>query len=308
MTRSEVLVEAGRLAADGKPYALATVVRVVRPASTRRGDRALVTPDGTLAGWVGGACSEPIVVREALRALADGEPRLVQIGPAGSGAGAPDDVVVAESRCASEGVVEVLIEPELPGPLLAVLGEGVAGRTLVQLARIVGWRVTDQLDPDAAADAVVVATMGHGDEDALASALKSGVGYVGLVASARRAAVVLDDLRTRGVAEEDLARVRSPAGRDLGPSTQEEIAVAILAELVDWRHGQAADLASLGADAVDATGMAPTGAVAAPAEAVDPVCGMTVAVAGAPTAVRDGVTWYFCSVGCRDHFETTGGA
>jgi xanthine dehydrogenase accessory factor len=176
MTRSEVLVEAGRLAADGKPYALATVVRVVRPASTRRGDRALVTPDGTLAGWVGGACSEPIVVREALRALADGEPRLVQIGPAGSGAGAPDDVVVAESRCASEGVVEVLIEPELPGPLLAVLGEGVAGRTLVQLARIVGWRVTDQLDPDAAADAVVVATMGHGDEDALASALKSGVG------------------------------------------------------------------------------------------------------------------------------------
>jgi xanthine dehydrogenase accessory factor len=305
MTRSEVLVEAGRLAADGKPYALATVVRVVRPASTRRGDRALVTPDGTLAGWVGGACSEPIVVREALRALADGEPRLVQIGPAGSGAGAPDDVVVAESRCASEGVVEVLIEPELPGPLLAVLGEGVAGRTLVQLARIVGWRVTDQLDPDAAADAVVVATMGHGDEDALASALKSGVGYVGLVASARRAAVVLDDLRARGVAEEDLARVRSPAGRDLGPSTQEEIAVAILAELVDWRHGQAADLASRGADAVDVTGLAPA---AASAEAVDPVCAMTVAVAGAPTAIRDGVTWYFCSVGCRDHFETTGGS
>jgi xanthine dehydrogenase accessory factor len=89
--------------------------------------------------------------------------------------------------------------------------------------------------------------------------------------------------------------VRSPAGRDLGPSTQEEIAVAVLAELVDWRHGLA--------------GLAPAGAAAvpAPAEAVDPVCGMTVAVAGAPTAVRDGVTWYFCSVGCRDHFERTGG-
>jgi xanthine dehydrogenase accessory factor len=166
----------------------------------------------------------------------------------------------------------------------------VAGRTLVQLARVIGWRVTDQLDPDTAADAVVVATMGHGDEDALASALKAGVGYVGLVASARRAAVVLDALREQGMAEEALGRVRSPAGRDLGPSTQEEIAVAILAELVDWRHGQAADPSGL-----------------APAEAVDPVCGMTVAVAGAPTAVRDGVTWYFCSVGCRDHFETTGG-
>src|SRR5215208_6654770 len=237
--RSQVLVEAGRLAAQGRPYALATVVRVVRPASTRRGDRALVTPDGSLAGWVGGACSEPIVVREALRALADGEPRLVRIGPAGAGADAPGDVVVAESRCASEGVVEVLIEPELPGPLLAVLGEGVAGRTLVELARIVGWRVTDQLDPD--------------------SALKAGVGYVGMVASARRAAVVLDALRERGVGEEALARVRSPAGRDLGPSTQEEIAVAILAELVDWRHGLAAAPA----------GQAAAAAVPAPAEAVD---------------------------------------
>jgi xanthine dehydrogenase accessory factor len=298
-SRSDVLVEAGRLAREGRPYVLATVVRVVRPASTRRGDRALVTPDGALAGWVGGACSEPIVVREALRALADGEPRLVQIGPAGAGAGAPDDVVVAESRCASEGVVEVLIEPELPGPLLAVLGEGVAGRTLVQLARIIGWRVTDRLDPDVGPDAVVVATMGHGDEDALASALKAGVGYVGLVASARRAAVVLDALREQGVAPDELARVRSPAGRDLGPSTQEEIAVAILAELVDWRHGGAAT------GVAAATGPAAT--APAPAEAVDPVCGMTVAVAGAPTTVRDGVAWYFCSTGCQDHFETSGG-
>jgi xanthine dehydrogenase accessory factor len=192
-------------------------------------------------------------------------------------------------------VVEVLIEPELPGPLLAVLGEGVAGRTLVQLAGIVGWRVTDQLDPAQRADAVVVATMGHGDEDALAVALEAGVGYVGLVASARRAGVVLDALRELGVEEAALARVRSPAGRDLGPSTQEEIAVAVLAELVDWRHGLAAAPAA-------AAGTPP-----ARAEAVDPVCGMTVAVAGAPTAARDGVAWYFCSAGCRDRFERTGG-
>ena len=295
-SRGDVLVQAGRLATEGKPYALATVVRVVRPASTRRGDRALVTPDGTLAGWVGGACSEPIVVREALRALADGQPRLVQIGPAGAAGAAPADVVVAESRCASEGVVEVLIEPELPGPLLAVVGEGVAGRTLAQLARIIGWRVTDELAAEVAADAVVVATMGHGDEDALESALRAGSGYVGLVASSRRAAAVLGALRERGLAPEALARVRSPAGRDLGPSTQEEIAVAILAELVDWRHGLAAG-----------SGRASSAEVPTPAEAVDPVCGMTVAVAGAPTAMRAGVTWYFCSTGCRDQFERTGG-
>jgi xanthine dehydrogenase accessory factor len=111
--------------------------------------------------------------------------------------------------------------------------------------------------------------------------------------------VVLEALREQGIGEADLARVRSPAGRDLGPSTQEEIAVAILAELVDWRHGLA------GAAQAIAAGVASAGVAAA--EAVDPVCGMTVAVAGAPTAVRDGVTWYFCSVGCRDHFERTGG-
>jgi xanthine dehydrogenase accessory factor len=295
-SRGDVLVQAGRLATEGKPYALATVVRVVRPASTRRGDRALVTPDGTLAGWVGGACSEPIVVREALRALADGQPRLVQIGPADAAGAAPADVVVAESRCASEGVVEVLIEPELPGPLLAVVGEGVAGRTLAQLARIIGWRVTDELAAEVAADAVVVATMGHGDEDALESALRAGSGYVGLVASSRRAAAVLGALRERGLAPEALARVRSPAGRDLGPSTQEEIAVAVLAELVDWRHGLAAG-----------SGRTSSAEVPTPAEAVDPVCGMTVAVAGAPTAMRARVTWYFCSTGCRDQFERTGG-
>src|SRR4029453_2513821 len=144
----------------------------------------------------------------------------------------------------------------------------------------------------------VVATMGHGDEDALASALKAGVGYVGLVASARPAAVVRDARRERGGGGGAPARVRSRAGRALGPSTQEEIAVAVLAELVDWRHGLAGDPSGLGSGAAAAAG---------PAEAVDPVCGMTVAVAGAPTAVRDGVTWYFCSGGCRDECEGGGG-
>ncbi|HWB55546.1 MAG TPA: XdhC family protein, partial [Gaiellaceae bacterium] len=131
MNPADVIVEAGKLAAEGEPYALATVVNVVRPASARRGDRALVRADGTVVGWVGGACSEPIVVREALRALADGEARLVRIGPAGRvAAGAAPDTVVAASSCASEGVVEVLVEPQLAAPLLAVVGESPAAETL----------------------------------------------------------------------------------------------------------------------------------------------------------------------------------
>jgi xanthine dehydrogenase accessory factor len=261
------LAEAGRLAAEGRPFALATVVGVERPASARLGDHALVTPDGALLGWVGGACTEPTVVREALAALADGEARVVRV----------------EGRCASEGTIEVLVEPQLPAPLLAVIGESPAARTLTELARTIGWRVSSELDHGT--DAVVVASMGQADEETLEAALSGPAGYIGLVASSKRGSAVLADLRARGLDEETLTRIRCPAGLDLGPSSQEEIAVAILAELVAWRHTKPGSTAEL-------------------VEAVDPVCGMTVAIAGArETAVHDGRTYYFCGPGCRSRFE-----
>jgi xanthine dehydrogenase accessory factor len=284
MSRADVLVRAGRLVTEGVPFALVTVVAVRRPASTRRGDCALVTDAGELVGWVGGACSEPIVVREALRALADGESRVVRIGPPGEPTeGLAADAVVAESSCASEGVVEVLVEPQLPEPLLAIVGGSPAAETLARLAPEVGWRVARRLEPGA--DAVVVATMGHDDEGALAAALDHVAGYVGLVASARRASSVLDGLRAAGADEDALARVRSPAGLDLGPSSQPEIAVAVLAELVAWRHSRAV---------VPET----------PEVAVDPVCGMEVAVGAAKErASHAGQEYVFCGPGCRSRFE-----
>jgi xanthine dehydrogenase accessory factor len=261
-----VLVEAGRLAEAGEPFALATVVGVERPSSARVGDRALVTADGELRGWVGGACTEPEVVRLALAALSTGDARRERI----------------ESRCASEGAVEVLIEPQLPAFVLAVVGEAPAARVLRELAEVMGWRTTLSVE---AADAVVIASMGRDDEAALEAALTSGAGYVGLVASAKRAAALTADLRDRGVNEEALAIIRSPAGLDLGPSSQEEIAVAILAELVAWRHTR---------------GPSPADLVE---EAIDPICGMTVVVDSASEKVqRDGVTHYFCSLHCREKF------
>jgi xanthine dehydrogenase accessory factor len=253
-----VLVESGRLAAEGTPFALATVVGVERPSSARVGDRALVTADGELHGWVGGACTEPEVVRLALAALADGDVRRERI----------------ESRCASEGAVEVLIEPQLPALSLAVVGDAPAARTLRELAGVLGWRVTSEI---AGADAVVIASMGRDDEVALESALAGDAGYIGLVASAKRASSL-------GLDEESRARVRSPAGLDLGPSSQEEIAVAILAELVAWRHTRSQDVLV--------------------EYATDPICGMSVAVAGAEhTLEYDGTTHYFCSAHCRRKFE-----
>ena len=277
----DLIARAARLGSEGTAYALATVVGVLRPASARMGNQAIVTGDGAIEGWVGGACSEPVVVREALRSLADGQPRLVKICPAGEAGDAGPDVVIAESSCASEGTVEVFIQPHLPSPLLQVVGDSPAGRTLRELARTIGWRVGD----GGAVDAVVVATMGRGDEDALHEAIASGAEYVGLVASARRAGVVRAALRERGISDELLAAVRSPAGLDLGPSTQEEIAVAILAELVAWSHGRGGSAAQF-------------------LEATDPVCGMAISVEGADvTYDYNGTTYYFCCPGCRSMFE-----
>jgi xanthine dehydrogenase accessory factor len=263
-----VLVEAARLAEAGEPFALATVVGVERPSSAQLGDRALVTMDGELHSWVGGACTEPEVIRLALEVLAGGDARRERI----------------ESRCASEGAVEVLIEPQRPPLLLAIVGDAPAARTLRELAGVLGWRRTrDVVD----ADAIVVASMGRDDEEALEAALASGAGYVGVVASAKRAAAVAATLRERGVDEESVARLRSPAGLDLGPSAQEEIAVAILAELVAWRHTRPREPDSVMLE-----------------HAVDPVCGMAVVITTAgETVEREGVTYYFCSAHCRKKFE-----
>jgi xanthine dehydrogenase accessory factor len=286
--------------AGGGPYALATVVRVDPPVSSRVGDKAVVSADGRLDGWVGGACAEPIVVREALAALAEGRPRLVRITPAELAAAdrpaAEPGVVEAVSTCPSGGGLEVFVEPVGTAPRLLVCGRTPVARTLARLAEAVGYDVSGVDDADldglragaaGPGDAVVVASMGHYDEEALAAALRTRAGYVGMVGSRRRAATVLEALRRRGVPDAELRRVASPAGLDLGPSTQPEIAVAILAELIRERHRRAA-------------------APAAPAveQASDPVCGMQVAVTGASLgADHDGRTFWFCSEHCRHAFQ-----
>jgi len=226
---------------------LATVVRCEPPTSARPGDKAVITADGRLRGWIGGSCSEPIVRREALRALSEGVPQLVRIVPA------PEvkqtrkrgELMVA-TTCPSGGALDIFIEPQLSKPLLLVFGDSPAARTLVQMGSLAGFR-TCSVHPGArpedfaAADMVlgslelaganpgpdtwaVVATMGHYDEDALEAALAHPTVEVGLVASTRRSAAVREALRGRGLDEATLARIRTPAGRVRGVS-QEEIAL-----------------------------------------------------------------------------------
>jgi xanthine dehydrogenase accessory factor len=303
----DVLEEMGELTRRGEAFALATVVWRQPPSSSQPGARAIITGDGQLHGWIGGACAEPVVIREAQRVIAEGTARLLLLGtPDQFGGAVPDGMTVIPIACQSEGALEIYIEPVLPVPHLVIVGGSPMARTLASLARALGWR-TDLVDgPDFGAFAaqsadersmIVVATQGHDDEDVLARAVAARPAYLGLVGSRRRGATVLGYLAERGVPQEELDRVRVPAGLDLGKTTHQEIAVAILAELVQLRAS--GSLARPRA-------AVPTAAVVsepAPAEAIDPVCGMTVAMASGRPLRHDGVDYYFCCAGCRQAFE-----
>ena len=305
MTGLSVLEEAGELARSGQTFALATVVWRQGPSSGKQGSRAIITADGQVRGWIGGACAEPVVIREARQVMADGNARLLLLGtPDQFGAAVPEGMTVVPISCQSEGALEVYIEPVFPVPHLVVVGSSPMAHTLAELARALGWSADlvggPEFTPGHAAQRslVVVATQGHGDEDVMERAVAARPAYLGLVASRRRGETVLGYLAERGLPKDPLDRVYVPAGLDLGNTSHEEMAVAILAELVKLRASGAFDpvpaAAGAGADRIELKF----------AEAVDPVCGMTVtADTSARPLTRGGVTYYFCCAGCRRTFE-----
>jgi xanthine dehydrogenase accessory factor len=292
-----ILDQAGELTRRGQAFALATVVWRRGPSSGQQGSRAIITADGTLQGWIGGACAEPAVIRVAREVITEGIPRLLLLGtPEQFGAAIPDGMTVVPISCQSEGALEVYIEPVLPTPHLVIVGRSPMAQTLAELAGVLDWRATVVDVADfSAADAdersmVLVATQGHGDEEAVMAAIAARPAYLGLVGSHRRGAAVLGYLADRGVARDQLDRVRVPAGLDLGRTSHREIAVAVLAELVQLRASGAV-----------ASGLPASSAQ--PAQAMDPVCGMTVAASPASRPLEhDGITYYFCSAGCRSQF------
>ncbi|HEY4870150.1 MAG TPA: XdhC family protein [Candidatus Dormibacteraeota bacterium] len=300
-------------AAAGTPCTLATVIRTEPPTSAHPGDQAVITADGVLVGWIGGSCSEPLVRRESRLAMADGMPRLVRIRPDTevNETRQPGELTVA-TTCPSGGALDIFVDPQMPKPVLVVIGGSPAARTLIQLAAVVGFR-TIAVHPGATAEDfpaaervlgdlslvteagtssdswVVVATMGHYDEEALTSALSLPEADVALVASNRRAAAVLGNLRAGGLSDTELARVRAPAGGRRSGS-QEEIALQALAEVAGLRRER---IAAERVTPADVTGFA-----------VDPVCGMTVDVAAAMHIVEHGGdVYYFCSGGCAEQFR-----
>jgi len=318
-----VLEEMGELTRRGEPFALATVVWRQSPSSSQPGARAIITAGGELHGWIGGACAEPVVIREAQHVIAEGTARLLLLGtPEQFGAAVPDGMTVIPISCQSEGALEVYIEPVLPVPHLVIVGDSPMTRTLASLAGALGWRTDLIRGPDftpEAADArsmIVVATQGHDDEDVLERAVAARPAYLGLVGSRRRGATVLGYLADRGVPRDELDRVRVPAGLDLGSTTHQEIAVAILAELVQLRASGALVSGALvsgtqagplggGTGTESARQAGPEGArpAARPALVIDPVCGMAVSADSSRPLRYEGTDYYFCCAGCRQAFE-----
>lgn len=309
--RPELLELASRLAARGEGFALVTVVRREPPSSARVGDTALVTRSGEVHGWVGGGCTRSTLLRESLRAIADGEPRLLSLSPDPATEQRPG-LVALPMTCKSGGTVDLYVEPVLPVPRVVVFGTTPAARTLVRIAHAMGCRV-DVVDPEAdgadfpeatrvipeiSPDAVpqgacvLVATMDERDLDAIEAVAPLNPAYLGVIASRKRFAELRDALAARGVPRGVLDGIVAPAGLDIGARTPEEIALSVMAQIVERRRRAARPAAE------------PKEAPAqAPHEASDPVCGMTVAIASARhSAEVKGRMVYFCCAGCRTKF------
>jgi xanthine dehydrogenase accessory factor len=250
----------------GEPFALATVVRTVAATAAKAGAKAVIRPDGSVSGgWIGGGCARAAVLKAARDALADGRPRLVSVQPPDAleeqglhGGDERAGVRFADNMCPSRGTMDVFVEPVLPRPQIVVCGSSPVAVAVADLGRRIGFAVTvcaPEAEQGAFADAdrriqgfampveeegarfVVVSTQGRGDEAALQAALAVEADYVAFVGSRAKAETLKAKLAGRGVAPERLARLKAPAGLDLGAITPDEIAVSILAEIVAVRRG-----------------------------------------------------------------------
>ncbi len=282
--RPDLLALAASLSARGERFALVTVVRREPPSSARVGDTALITHAGDYHGWAGGGCTRETVVREAQRAMSDGEPRFLCLSPDAAQTPRPGMLAVPMT-CDSGGTVEIYVEPVLPVPRLVLFGATPAVDALARIGEAMGYRV--ERGAPARGAYVLVATMGDEDLEVLQKILRDEPAYVGVIASRKRFEQVRQTLIACGVPRAAVDRVFAPAGLDIGAHTPEEIALSVMAQIVQERRKPGRE--------------APAASVAA--EAVDPICGMTVNVAAARhKAEVEGVLYYFCCAGCRTKF------
>jgi xanthine dehydrogenase accessory factor len=269
------------------PFVHARVVLAERPTSAKPGDEAIILADGTMEGFVGGTCAASTVREQAMALMRTGKTLVLRITPVPEADQRGKRVV--HNPCLSGGTLEVFLEPALPSPLVVVVGEAPIANALVSIGVAAGYSLEHYCGvvPDDAV-ALVIASHGRDEEKALIAGLESDIPYIGLVASPKRGRAVLDGA---GLTGEQRARIRTPAGLDLGARTPEEVALSILAEIVSIRPSR-----PLG-EAPSAVASAP------PLRSTDPVCGMTVFPdEGGMHLEHEGRAVWFCGRGCREAF------
>lgn len=313
MNAKDPRVLAEELRGSGTAFVFATVVRAERPTSAKPGAHAVVQTDGTMVGFVGGDCAQASVRAQALATLTTGEPVLLRITPDEPADGtatqvARDGVMTVHNACLSGGVLEIFLEPNLPARRVVVHGSSPIAVAFANLARYLGYQVDDAASASTGegaqpAFAVVVASHGDDEADPLVAGVRSGVAYVGLVASRRRGPEVLAALE---LTDAEKARIRTPAGIDIGARSPQDVAVSIMAEIIATHEQAARGPGVVALPEQAATGSAATTQSATTqsgATAIDVVCGMTVAAVDATLhADVDGVRYWFCAAGCRRAF------
>jgi xanthine dehydrogenase accessory factor len=317
---NEFFAKAYELKRGGVPFAIAVVVRAEKPTSGKPGDKAIITGDGIMYGWIGGSCAQPMVIREAVAALRRDESCIIRLSPKPEEQAPREGIRDLPLTCFSGGTLEIFIEPQLPQPRLIVVGNLPVARALAELSKAMSYHVV-LVDPEhlgapppyadevlgdvnrlaeyvTPLTAIVVATHGQYDELALEQALKTDAPYIGLVASRRRADTVRDYLAQQGCRAEQVERVKAPAGLDIGARRGDEIALSIMAEIVQRRRGNS-EIAWQPATAPELPEHDST-------IAIDPVCGMSVPIAGARfTHLHEETMFYFCCPGCKTAFRKT---
>jgi len=279
------------LRAREEPFVLATVVAYKSPQSAKPGSKAIIKPDGSMIGWIGGGCVQPIVLREAKQALQTGSPKLLTISP-----DEPRDdwkgVQSFRMTCEGGGSLEIYLEPFLPKPQLVVVGTSPVAEIVAQLGTLLDFKVVTDSDFSSIRDRinessyVVVATMGNRDEEGLLAVIGTRPKYLGLVASKKKSEALFEYVRETGASDEDIAVITCPAGIEIGSETLPEIALSVMAEIVRVRR--ASGEPQLAVENV----------------ATDPICGMTVDIERARyTSVVDGQTIYFCCLRCKETFD-----
>lgn len=254
MTPAEILSEdmadvANALRTKDEPFAFATIVRTAGSTAAKPGAKALLGADGTiLHGWLGGGCTRGAVKKAALAALQSGEPQLISVAPeellAQKGVSAGDEIdgtKFARNGCPSKGSVDIFIEPCLPLPQLVVLGTSPVAKSLASLAPQFHWGVTTELPEIGTAgqrQVIVIATQGQGDMDALRASMEQPAVYIGFVGSARKFKTLAVKMIEGGCDAERVNGVKAPVGLNIGAVSPEEIALSILAELVEVRRAK----------------------------------------------------------------------